>query len=114
MKVLTANRLTDGEAVWFATDRFWAETIARSEVAARQGRRGAARGDRQGGLRRTTRSSTSNLIDVELIDGEIVPLSACANASAPLARPTAPTLASRPRPDLTPGGIETETGPDAP
>ncbi|TGQ46021.1 MULTISPECIES: DUF2849 domain-containing protein [unclassified Mesorhizobium] len=32
MKVLTANRLTDGEAVWYANGG-WAETIGNAEVA---------------------------------------------------------------------------------
>ena len=40
MKVLTANRLTDGEAVWFAKDGTWAETIGPSEVV----------GDKEGGV----------------------------------------------------------------
>ena len=33
MKVLTANRLTDGEAVWFSPARHWAETIGEADVA---------------------------------------------------------------------------------
>ena len=33
MKVLTANRLTDGEAVWFSADQRWSETIADAEIA---------------------------------------------------------------------------------
>ena len=33
MKILTANRLTDGEAVWFAEDHSWSETIVGAEVA---------------------------------------------------------------------------------
>ena len=33
MKVLTANRLTDGEAVWFSADGRWVETIDEAEVA---------------------------------------------------------------------------------
>jgi len=32
MKVLTANRLTDGEAVWFSAGR-WVESIAEAEIA---------------------------------------------------------------------------------
>ena len=59
MKVLTANRLTDGEAVWYRQGRLWAETIDRVGGRRRQGRRSAARGDRQGRLSRTTRWSTS-------------------------------------------------------
>ena len=33
MKILTANRLTDGEAVWFSTGQVWAETIDNAELA---------------------------------------------------------------------------------
>lgn len=33
MKVLTANRLADGEAVWFSSDRRWVETIDAAEIA---------------------------------------------------------------------------------
>ena len=33
MKVLTANRLTDGIAVWLAADQRWSETIADAEIA---------------------------------------------------------------------------------
>jgi len=33
MKVLTANRLTDGIAVWFADNGKWVETFAPSKVA---------------------------------------------------------------------------------
>ncbi len=33
MKILTANRLTDGEAVWFSADQRWSETIVGAEIA---------------------------------------------------------------------------------
>lgn len=33
MKVLTANRLTDGIAIWFAENGTWVETFAPSKVA---------------------------------------------------------------------------------
>ena len=33
MKVLTANRLIDGEAVWLAAGGIWAETLDAAEVA---------------------------------------------------------------------------------
>lgn len=33
MKVLTANRLTNGEAVWLAGDHSWAVTLQAAEVA---------------------------------------------------------------------------------
>lgn len=72
MKVLTANRLTDGEAVWFAKDGSWAEEIGRSEVV----------GDKQDEARLEAIGKAAldnnevvdvNLIDVELVDGGIVP-----------------------------------------
>lgn len=33
MKILTANRLTDGEAVWYSSAKGWAETIDGAEIA---------------------------------------------------------------------------------
>ena len=33
MKVLTANRLTDGEAVWFSAGSRWVEAIGEAEIA---------------------------------------------------------------------------------
>ncbi|MEP9386700.1 DUF2849 domain-containing protein [Mesorhizobium sp. KR9-304] len=72
MKVLTANRLTDGEAVWFAKDGSWAEEIGLSEVV----------GDKEGEARLEAIGKAAldnnevvdvNLIDVELVDGGIVP-----------------------------------------
>jgi len=33
MKILTANRLIDGEAVWLCSDHSWAETIEAAEIA---------------------------------------------------------------------------------
>jgi hypothetical protein len=71
MKVLTANRLTDGEAVWFA-DGAWAETIGPADVV----------GDKDGEARLEAIGKAAyennevvdvNLIDVELVDGGIVP-----------------------------------------
>ncbi len=72
MKILTANRLTDGEAVWFAKDGSWAESIVASEVV----------GDKDGEARLEAIGKAAyennevvdvNLIDVDVIDGEIVP-----------------------------------------
>ena len=72
MKILTANRLTDGEAVWFAKDGSWAETIGPAEVVA--DKEGEAR------LEAIGRAASENnevvdvaVIDVEVIDGENVP-----------------------------------------
>ena len=73
MKVLTANRLTDGEAVWFA-DGVWVETIAPADVVADKDKDGEAR------LEAVGKAAYDNnevvdvvLIDVDLVDGEIVP-----------------------------------------
>ena len=33
MKVLTANRLIDGEAVWYSAEQTWSETIVGAEIA---------------------------------------------------------------------------------
>ena len=37
MKVLTANRLIDGIAVWYAPDHSWSERLASARDRARQG-----------------------------------------------------------------------------
>jgi hypothetical protein len=71
MKVLTANRLTDGEAVWFS-DGAWVETIGPADVV----------GDKDGEARLEAIGKAAydnnevvdvNLIDVDLVDGRIVP-----------------------------------------
>ena len=73
MKVLTANRLTDGEAVWFGSDQVWHETIDYAEVAHDKpaeerlealGKQAFARNE----------VVDVDLIDVELLEGEIRPL----------------------------------------
>ena len=71
MKVLTANRLTDGEAVWFA-DGAWAESIGPADVV----------GDKDGEARLEVIGRASlennevvdvNLIDVDVVNDRIVP-----------------------------------------
>jgi hypothetical protein len=73
MKILTANRLSDGEAVWLAADHSWAESIHAAEVA-----RDAVTEEK---LERAGKAAALKnevidveLIDIQLIDGEIVPL----------------------------------------
>jgi hypothetical protein len=73
MKVLTANRLTDGEAVWLAHDHSWAETIDAAEIARDK--------DTELKLERTGQAAYLKnevvdvaLIDVELADGAVRPL----------------------------------------
>lgn len=72
MKILTANRLTDGEAVWYAAGA-WAETIQGADIV----------NDKDGEARLETVGQQAfaadlvvdvNLIDIELVDGAIVPL----------------------------------------
>jgi len=72
MKILTANRLTDGEAVWYAADGSWAEDIAASEIV----------GDKDGEARLEAIGKAAyendevvdvNLVDVDVADGQIVP-----------------------------------------
>jgi len=73
MKILTANRLTDGEAVWFAADGTWAETIDAAETV----------GDKAGEARLEAIGKAAydnnevvdvNLIDVSVVNGAIQPL----------------------------------------
>ena len=66
MKVLTGNRLTDGEAVWYAPDGLFAETIVGAELASDKA--GEEKLDSIG-----KQAFANNLIlDVELIDVELV------------------------------------------
>jgi hypothetical protein len=72
MKILTANRLTDGEAVWYAKDGFWSETIKGADIASDKAaeERLQAIGDAA-----VLNNEVVDLaiIDVDLVDGEIVP-----------------------------------------
>ncbi|RWM94401.1 MAG: DUF2849 domain-containing protein [Mesorhizobium sp.] len=61
MKVLTANRLADGEAVWYANDG-WAETIDNADVA-----HDKAAEDRLEAIGATA-SANNEVVDVNLID----------------------------------------------
>src|SRR6185312_5912912 len=72
MKILTANRLTDGEAVWFSTAHAWAETIVGAEIVSDKA--GEARLEAVGKAALENNEVVDvNLIDVELVDGEIRP-----------------------------------------
>lgn len=72
MKILTANRLTDGEAVWFSSGQRWAETIDGSEIAADKA--GEERLEAIGKAALENNEVVDvNLIDVQLVDGEILP-----------------------------------------
>jgi hypothetical protein len=72
MKVLTANRLTDGEAVWFSGDQRWSETIADAEAV--YDAAGEARLEAAGKAAYDDNKVVDvNLIDVTLVDGAIRP-----------------------------------------
>lgn len=73
MKILTANRLGDGEAVWLAADGCWIETMQGSEVVA----------DKASEERLETAGKAAfdanlvvdvNLIDIEIVGGAVVPV----------------------------------------
>lgn len=73
MKILTANRLSDGEAVWFARDRSWVESINGAQIA--------TDADAEAQLEQAGEAAflanevvDVNLIDVELVEGVTVPL----------------------------------------
>ncbi|HHZ08732.1 MAG TPA: DUF2849 domain-containing protein [Rhizobiales bacterium] len=71
MKVLTANRLIDGEAVWYAADG-WQETIQGAEVVADKD--GEARLEAIGAAAYAANQVLDvAVIDVVLADGVIVP-----------------------------------------
>ncbi len=66
MKILTANRLVDGVAVWLAADHSWAASIHAAEIA-----RDAAIEEK---LERAGRAALckNEVVDVELVDIELV------------------------------------------
>ncbi|MFC6490733.1 DUF2849 domain-containing protein [Nitratireductor sp. GCM10026969] len=73
MKLLTANRLSDGEAVWLAAGGRWVEDIAQAEVA--------REAETEARLEETGRAAAArnevvdvNLIDVEFVDGAVRPI----------------------------------------
>jgi hypothetical protein len=72
MKILTANRLTDGEAVWYARDGSWSETIENSETALDKAAEDALEQAGRDGIAKNEVLDV-NLIDVALVDGKIVP-----------------------------------------
>ena len=66
MKLLAANRLIDGIAVWLGPDGNWAEDISEAEIA--RDKEGEARLQKLG-----QEAAAKNLVvDLELIDVEIV------------------------------------------
>jgi hypothetical protein len=73
LQILTANRLTDGIAVWYDVDGRWNESIARSEIAHTD--EDAARLEAIGKKAFADNIVLDvNLIDVEVNNGFIRPL----------------------------------------
>ena len=72
MKVLTANRLSDGIAVWYA-DGGWAETVGHADLA-----HDKAAEDRLEAIGAAAYANNEvvdvNLIDVEMVDGLVEPV----------------------------------------
>ncbi|RWB24550.1 DUF2849 domain-containing protein [Mesorhizobium sp.] len=72
MKVLTANRLTDGEAVWYANGG-WAETIDNADVA--DDKAGEDRLEAIGAAAYANNEVVDlNLIDVTVANGVVEPV----------------------------------------
>jgi|SRR5690606_18980700 hypothetical protein len=73
MKLLAANRLSDGEAVWLAPGGNWVEDINEAEVV--RDPDDAARLE-EAGRRATARNEVVEveLIDVEIVDGKVRPI----------------------------------------
>ena len=71
MKLLTANRLSDGEAVWYA-DGQWGETIGEALIAHDKESAEALEAIGNKALADNLVVDV-NLIDIELIDGSIHP-----------------------------------------
>lgn len=73
MKILTANRLTDGEAVWLAGDHSWAVSIDAAEIAGDEAvEEKLSRAGRAALLKNEV--IDVNLVDIELVDGQPVPV----------------------------------------
>jgi hypothetical protein len=72
MKILTANRLVDGEAVWLAAGGVWIETVHGAEIA--NDAETETRLDAAGKAALASNQVVDvNLIDVVLTDGVIRP-----------------------------------------
>lgn len=72
-KVLTANRLTDGIAVWLGANGQWIETLDTALIARHQEAADALE-DAGKAAFNTNLVVDVDLIDVEEIDGEIYPI----------------------------------------
>ena len=73
MKILTANRLADGEAVWLAADHSWAASIEDAEIA-----RDVAT------VEKLERAGKAALAKNEVVDVALVDIAIVANGIRPL------------------------------
>lgn len=97
MKILTANRLINGEAVWFTADRSWAPEIDAADLARDK--------EAEERLEQAGKAAFLNnevldveMVDVELVDGRIRPirLRERIRAAGPSMRPDLGKQAARP------------------
>ncbi|RST88481.1 DUF2849 domain-containing protein [Aquibium carbonis] len=72
MKVLTANRLIDGEVVWYGAAEAWIETIDTARLARDKASEEALQNVGKAALAANLVVDVE-LIDVELVGGRIVP-----------------------------------------
>ena len=100
MKVLTANRLSDGEVVWFETGVGWAESIENADVAYDKSAEDVLEGIGKAAYLNDEVVDV-NLIDIELVCGRIVPnrLRERIRAAGPTNRPD---LGKQARSDFNP------------
>lgn len=106
-KILTANRLTDGEAVWYGAGR-WAETIAEADLATDAASEAALEAIGKAAYA-ANQVVDVDLIDVDILDGIIRPrrLRERIRAAGPTNRPDLGKQAlpqPKPGPDYA-GGI---------
>lgn len=72
MKVLTANRLLDGEAIWYSSENGWQETIDGAALA--DDKAAEEQLDAIGKAAFADNFALDiDLIDVQIVDGRIVP-----------------------------------------
>jgi hypothetical protein len=72
MKVLTANRLIDGEVVWYGADETWIETIHGARVVRDKAAEEALQAIGKAAFAANL-VVDAELIDVDLVGGRIVP-----------------------------------------
>lgn len=73
MKILTANRLTDGEAVWYTASGRWSDNMADAEIASDKATEERLEEAGKAGIAANLVVDV-NIIDVKLQDGAISPL----------------------------------------